>query len=386
MGMTPRIAVTDLRDPESAANGNKALLNLASMASLRTKQLDGTAQAMPLAKVLIKCHSLDSTDPRDKVYGVLGLASDADKIGLKVDYSISATDLYIDTAIQVLKTCQNFEILSCFLSNPKLTLPSWVPDWSTSPVAYCNIAWELFNAHASTPASITINKSEQKLVTKGVLFDELIYVSHEIFPSMGALPGFATLWPGQPFTWILIHLDIVHHLIKHPYGDSITEAFWRTLITDQTHVPSRADHTYTYNFRSAIRVCSLSYALSMGIPPGYSDNDMLQLAEYASLGEDFDWDASDNRASYGHHYMSMFQNMARHRSFGFTKKGFLALVPSVCNAGDVVAVFAGGNVPFVLRGTGEEGQFKVIGESFVQGIMDGEAFENNPIITDITLV
>ncbi|KAH6717537.1 heterokaryon incompatibility protein-domain-containing protein [Leptodontidium sp. MPI-SDFR-AT-0119] len=386
MGMTPRIAVTDLRDEDAAGNDNKTLLNLASMASLRLKRLDGTAETMSLAKVLIKCHGLDSTDPRDKVYGILGLASDADNIGIRVDYSISVTDLYINTAIHVLETCQNFELLSCSLSNPKLTLPSWVPDWSTSPVAYCNIARDLFNAHASTPASITINKEEQKLLTKGVLLDELIYVSNEIFPSMGAQPGRPTLWPGQPFNWILTHLSVVHRLREHPYGDSITDAFWRTLITDQTHLSSRADQTYAYNFQAAIRVCCLNYALSMGIPRGYSDRDMLELADYASLGEDFDWEINDDRAIFGHDYLSMFQNMAGHRSFAITKNGFMALVPSVCDAGDVVAVFGGGNVPFVLRGTGEEGQFKMIGESFVHGIMDGWVFENDPQITNFTLV
>jgi hypothetical protein len=44
-------------------------------------------------------------------------------------------------------------------------------------------------------------------------------------------------------------------------------------------------------------------------------------------------------------------------------------------AGDVVCVLFGGNVPYILRSTGVEGQYLFIGECYVQELMDGQALE-----------
>jgi len=44
-------------------------------------------------------------------------------------------------------------------------------------------------------------------------------------------------------------------------------------------------------------------------------------------------------------------------------------------AGDIVCVLFGGNVPYILRSTGVEGQYLCIGECYVQELMDGQALE-----------
>jgi len=47
-------------------------------------------------------------------------------------------------------------------------------------------------------------------------------------------------------------------------------------------------------------------------------------------------------------------------------------------SGDVVVVLLGGKVPFVLRqvgGEGEGGQWRLIGECYVDGVMYGEMVE-----------
>jgi len=40
--------------------------------------------------------------------------------------------------------------------------------------------------------------------------------------------------------------------------------------------------------------------------------------------------------------------------------------------GDVVVVLFGGNVPFVVRGPDGEGHWRLVGQSFVCGLMEGE--------------
>ncbi|OAK93729.1 hypothetical protein IQ06DRAFT_181623, partial [Phaeosphaeriaceae sp. SRC1lsM3a] len=54
-----------------------------------------------------------------------------------------------------------------------------------------------------------------------------------------------------------------------------------------------------------------------------------------------------------------------------TQKGHLGLSSEHIMLGDRVAIIAGSQVPFVLRPQ-DKGQFSVVSEAYVDGIMDGE--------------
>jgi hypothetical protein len=49
----------------------------------------------------------------------------------------------------------------------------------------------------------------------------------------------------------------------------------------------------------------------------------------------------------------------------------------------------GGRVPYILRQDGDGNSFKLVGESYVHGLMKGEAFKNDAVkepVENITLV
>jgi hypothetical protein len=58
------------------------------------------------------------------------------------------------------------------------------------------------------------------------------------------------------------------------------------------------------------------------------------------------------------------------RRFFVSEKGYLGLCPAESRTGDRIAVMVDSHVPFVLRS--EEKGFSVVGETHVQGLMDGE--------------
>lgn len=60
-----------------------------------------------------------------------------------------------------------------------------------------------------------------------------------------------------------------------------------------------------------------------------------------------------------------------HRCFAVTEGGMLCIAPPGSEVGDVVAVIEGGPILFLLRP--EADYFHLIGSTYVQGIMDGEA-------------
>jgi hypothetical protein len=59
-----------------------------------------------------------------------------------------------------------------------------------------------------------------------------------------------------------------------------------------------------------------------------------------------------------------------------TEKGHLAWVPSNSKPGDIICIFSGVKIPFVLRAVSGE-SFEVIGDAYVQGMMHGEAWPEN---------
>lgn len=61
-----------------------------------------------------------------------------------------------------------------------------------------------------------------------------------------------------------------------------------------------------------------------------------------------------------------------HRRLFITSSGHLGLGPASMMSGDIVAVLFGGKVPFVLRRV-EDDQWKLVGECYVDGFMQGEA-------------
>ena len=66
-----------------------------------------------------------------------------------------------------------------------------------------------------------------------------------------------------------------------------------------------------------------------------------------------------------------------------TEKGYLGLGPMAVNEGDKVGIFAGLQVPFLLRPYGS--MYQLVGEAYVDGVTDGEAFEGEAVAEQILL-
>lgn len=82
----------------------------------------------------------------------------------------------------------------------------------------------------------------------------------------------------------------------------------------------------------------------------------------------------------GADYRESMKYMIGKRLF-LTQTGYLGIGPAHAVAGDVVVVFCGGRIPFVLRPLEEEGAateegkrgpFEFVGEAYCDGIIDGE--------------
>lgn len=113
-------------------------MNLTMMVRIRETVL--IKQPMPLGDALILGRSFQSTDPRDKVYGLLGIIGDEFPNSLTPDYNKPAAELYIDTMRHLLSHHSTVHNLHPFFlasigfprsaEMEKVDLPSWVVDWA----------------------------------------------------------------------------------------------------------------------------------------------------------------------------------------------------------------------------------------------------------------
>ena len=76
-------------------------------------------------------------------------------------------------------------------------------------------------------------------------------------------------------------------------------------------------------------------------------------------------------------FLSAVESSLQFRSLFVTRSGLLGLGPTTVVQGDVVGVLGGCKVPVVLRGVGGGGgggskRYRLVGETYVHGIMDGE--------------
>ncbi|KAI3328818.1 hypothetical protein F4824DRAFT_482312 [Ustulina deusta] len=72
----------------------------------------------------------------------------------------------------------------------------------------------------------------------------------------------------------------------------------------------------------------------------------------------------------------------RVRKFCVTASGHIGWVPLESQPGDVVCVFEGSNLPYVLRPRGQDGTYTMAGHCFLHSVMFGEMMASKRLRQD----
>ena len=138
---------------------------------------------VPLLELLWKNRWKLASDPRDKVFGLLGLSdlSSSTHPGLKIDYNRTVRDVYIGVFQAIVDMTSKLDIL-CFsapvaiqwnpeaiLGTGQTVLPSWVPDWSTYVPPLGSDEYNTLGSSAAgdTPASVEFRSDKGILCAAG---------------------------------------------------------------------------------------------------------------------------------------------------------------------------------------------------------------------------
>lgn len=84
----------------------------------------------------LELNILNTTEMRDKIYALLGVAPERDQLGIMPDYYKNLDLIFKETACALLRAGCIEVLVSASSQNKSLQLPSWVPDWSTDINGY----------------------------------------------------------------------------------------------------------------------------------------------------------------------------------------------------------------------------------------------------------
>ena len=283
-----------------------------------------------------------STDPRDKVYALLNMV--VEPSDFVANYNRSKNDAYVGVARSLIERDQCLDVLSGVQGRPSQGLPSWVPDWSEPPLSDVlgrPGGWrKKFNANNSHPSTARFSAESSIITVIGRAFDVIYGVSEKYALDDTAIRSTLQQWEQKAIT-----------LETYPTGQDVNIAFLETLIASTFHSSRKTPHT-------AVKMFSQSWHsrwLDRLPPPDIAYSSSISAME-------------------AHIFNEMVIRACNGRRFFTTRRGYMGLGPSDIQIGDTVVVMLGGQVPFILR-TQDDANI-LIGESYVHGIMNGEALND----------
>lgn len=330
---------------------------------LSTLSLPDTRES--LLNALGAFRNRSSGDPRDKIYSLMGLFHESDQV-VNIDYTIPTEHLFKDFTLAWIQKHQNLEVLG-HLHDPARRvhkdMPSFAIDWSYQPslqsigVSHHRsiIQNEAFDACKGSKAIWHLEPAGH-VRANGFIFDSI--------EAIGAkrVLEFGSSWATNISSTLP---DIVDMAIQRG-GDSdqTLMAIWLTLCME-----CKLEGGAFSRLRSEDEKRTLSE---------WWDNILEPTAPTAPRAE------TEGLFSDAKSIGTTMWTASLERSFIFTKGGHMGLAPDWCRPGDAIAIMGGGAVPMVLRPVvevvGQRGDtpvFEVIGEAYVHGVMDGQAFEDN---------
>jgi hypothetical protein len=357
-----------------------------------------------LIRLLERCYVLGSspsnreaTHARDKIYGLLGLASDTVELDIVPHYrnlnSDSETAAIFKDVTSKLLLHGYIDILAwCQWPKSNEHLPSWVPDFKAIKEPCSQTTAENIFCASGNSNLVWTDLPGKGSSIRGTRFDEIRGVGNPWTPDSLADPLSVStsdrIRMNNQLLGYLKSISIFADYAKSQHAslpitsDQWNEAFWRVPCGDQLWLDNKRKRATSagldaYNalvkemvFYQSIISHNMDPQQPSMIPGGSLDE---QMAEYPRL----------LRSEARRQYRVALDRQHDRRPF-ISLHGYIGLVPTHAKEGDLVVILFGAVQPFVLRRVGQK--YELVGEAYVYGIMDGEFMEKNPLEEEFELV
>lgn len=326
-----------------------------------------------LLSLLVEGRRAQATDLRDKVFAVMGMSSTI----INPDYSKGVFDVYAEAAQPTLSSNNLISMLCCVdHAHPAADHPSWIPDWGiprqTTSLGYLGRMHGVYKAAEDTKLQSKTKPGGSSLAVVGMLFDTISKISALADPFLQDLSNNKS--PTSEFVTRSMHLAM-KHCQPYPSKSGLFDAFWRTLVAGKDETGStKAPSDFAAIFALLIDSATGS-SPSMPDQPNPKRKLTLENLKF-------------RRPSHIYRQMQVaFEAAVKGRRFGTTSKRYMGLLPRGTKLGDEICIFSGGYIPFVIRRQATSSSYQLVGECYVNGIMNGEAMEMADLkMQDIELV
>ena len=281
------------------------------------------------------------SDPRDHIYAVQSLLPSSDtSLKIEPDYTKVTAQVYQDLMVLYVNSGKLDLLRYCELENDvPMEMLSWVPNWADKDTAKPFVYLGTASGHSKAVARY---QGDGVLSAAGVIFAIVSSVQEMTFQHThkgqhtykGVVDMIQRLAPQK-----------IEHL-SYVADGSLVDAFCRTLgcnsFCNEYHPPN-ADNAKFEESRDLVLAFILDKHRKLAVP-----KDTLKFLDKVGT------------------YCSK-------RSFITTEEGYIGIVPKATKLGDRVCVLFGCPMPFVLRKISGL-QYQVVGECYIHGVMNGEAF------------
>jgi hypothetical protein len=365
--------------------------NVVAIAKLRQ------GSSLELLDVLQRTHYFSVTKFEDALYAVLGLANDITRnnCDLAIDYSQTIQEILTGLSRWFVLEKQSLKFLH-LVSGPMGTpldllspqvkfirwlggMPSWVLDLTTKTFPYMPTDAP-FSAGGSSPPRARISPDGKILSLTGHIIDKI--------QTLGGLERDVQLplppWIRQLLASNLLKinsrlLDHVERLKTYRWVEEFRqmvlgglptlspqrfEEFARTLVCDMAAGPERASADITVVVDNYLKILAEVDREVLSVD---RSGLLLDVLGYINNFDDERVSKEISVLSWG------TEQFSRYGRFCITQQHRLGCTQEHAKPGDLICVFYGGNVPFLLRP--KIFGYELLGPTYVYGMMDGEALQ-----------
>ncbi|KAI1288223.1 HET-domain-containing protein [Xylaria venustula] len=379
---------SDEKDRRTWRSG-QTIENIFIMSFLRPEAETGTFASgklrhmLDLENLLFITSSFRSADPRDKVFGLVGIARNAGDLALITpDYSLPVEQVFQNAAQAIFslprerRTIHILALAGTGFGERATKMPSWVPNFNKQRVfnSYSNILYEegRFKASGDLPQHLELDYRYNSILFKGITIDRVLDISE-----YGALDwGLQESELTDPFKVIAIQREYVYAAVslceKHTGSSKVSdqrtyERLWWALITGRIN-KKPADAKFRKVFQHWLSNLDLMHSSQ-----SYSRYE--QRVKEGALGEGAVFVHDGTQTAYHHSFMEACFS----RRVAITAAGRLCIVPPLTKVGDSVIIPFGSQTPFLTRKHPEQSHnisYELIGEAWVDGVMYGETISD----------
>jgi len=332
---------------------------------------------------LLICRNLRATDPKDHIYGLLGILEEGLEAKITPDYEKTVGEVYCEAICLWVEEEQ--DLLFLYLAGIgrfeyDLSAPSWTPNFTKA--SENTTSWYITTGHADWSAFE--NNIDRISVSQSTL--QAIGLAVDIITRIEETPKLDTWEDGRMLQYCI---DFASRTPVYVTGVPPLQAIVHVLMMYEA---SEEDHQYLcllalgflrYVLFSTELDCDPQDRLKLlGLSTG--DRFPESFEEKVSPGCDFlnsglpnlSTELASTEGPLVDATRNVMQTVIRYKdAFRFieTPSGYLGLAPNGVAIGDIICVLKGCGIPVVLRKVNDH--YVHVGTCFVLGLMEGEAAE-----------